>query len=237
MVTNGGRLYVYSGATNGVGTNYGFLVSISSAIQIGSGSRLYARSYGADGGSPLFTANNVMIETNGFLDAGAGGYALQNGPGKSPYGGTYPAGSGYGGKGGSSVDALWGGSTYGSLSLPTDPGSAGITHPSHTYASGIGGGLIRLLVSGAVMVRGTITADGGAGLDACSGGGSGGAIFIRCTTLGGTGDGLLSARGGNASQPLYAGGGGGGRIALDYQNLAVEHGFRFAAAPAAVSWA
>jgi hypothetical protein len=239
VLTNGGTLYVYSGLTNSTWTNYGFLVSVTNDIVIGASSRFYVRSHGTNGGAPLLTAANVTIETNGMLDAIGGGFAGRYGPGVPAYFGTYVAGSGYGGKGGTGSDPYWGGPAYGSVSAPNLPGSGGPTHYAHLYAGGLGGGLIRMLVTDTVTIRGTITADGGAGLDACGGGGSGGGIYIRCHAFGGTGDGLISVRGGETlgGGASINGGGGGGRIALDYQALAAPHGVRFSAAIPSASWA
>jgi hypothetical protein len=80
-----------------------------------------------------------------------------------------------------------------------------------SFGGSEGGGALRLTVGGALLVDGRLSADGNAGLQDDSGGGSGGSIWVTANQL--TGDGIISARGGEGE--LYGGGGGGGgRIAL-----------------------
>jgi hypothetical protein len=138
----------------------------------------------------------------------AGGYGLGGGYSGAGAGGGagYGGGGGYGGAAGAT-----GGVTYGVESAPVDPGSAGAgTGP---YLGGAGGGYIRLLLSGALLMNGTIRAAGtnGAGY---AGGGSGGGILIQCGTIAGTGS--IQANGANGQ-----GGGGGGRIAIYARNAPV----------------
>ncbi len=104
-----------------------------------------------------------------------------------------------------------GGSTYGSLSVPRDPGSGGASMASYSTAlGGSGGGSLGLTVKGTLILDGTITANGVEGTFAGDGGGSGGSILLTVGTL--IGDGLVSADGGAGSG--LGGGGGGGRIAI-----------------------
>jgi len=64
-----------------------------------------------------------------------------------------------------------------------------------------------------IRIDGRLEANGATGgFD--SGGGSGGSIFLTCRWLEGATSGLIQARGGNASQTVNAGDGGGGRIAV-----------------------
>jgi len=114
-------------------------------------------------------------------------------------------GASYGGTGGGSTNQL-----YGLLEEPANFGSGG----SGCNYGGNGGGLI-IIDAGAVVLNGSIQADGtnggGCAYYGGGGGGSGGGIKLSCTSL--TGSGGIYARGGNAGNrnPYSA---GGGRIAI-----------------------
>ena len=117
--------------------------------------------------------------------------------------GYYYSGS-YGGRG---WNASYGGPTYGSTNYPVQAGSGG------AGSAGSGGGLICIQADlGTVRVDGTLNADGTTTASWCSGGGSGGGIFIACRSFAGVG--TLQANGGGHGE--YGGGGGGGRIAVWY---------------------
>lgn len=137
------------------------------------------------------------------------GYAAKAGPAWD--GVTLPASGQYAGShGGLAYDKT--GRTYGSVTEPTAPGSGGNKY--------VGGGAIRLEVKELVN-NGTISAtyDGGAHENEGSRG-SGGSVWVTCETL--SGSGVIRADGGGhyfTSNPEKAGtgvGGGGGRIAIDY---------------------
>lgn len=159
-------------------------------------------------------ANNITIEGGGKISADSTGYAnggLGSGDTINYYDGG-GGGGGYGGVGQTSGQAL-GGSTYGSLSNPTDLGSAGgdRTHPvGATDQGGAGGGAIRLIVGNSLQVDGEISADGA---NSVAGGGSGGSILIETMTL--AGNGSIHVNGGDGQ---YGGSGGGGRIAVYAEN-------------------
>jgi len=232
VLTNGGRLYIYAGNTNGATTN-GALLAVTNTLTIGPSSWLYLRCSQTNGGAPFVKAAQLSVATSGGINAVGGGYRYMAGPGVGRSAGTYNGAGGYGGDGGGGCDPLLGGAPYGSVSAPSAPGSGGASHTSHTYAGGWGGGLVRILVTGSAVINGTVTADGIPGQDWYGSAGSGGGVYIVCQTFGGTG--LLSARGGNAFDSNGAGG-GGGRIALNYQSLSSPRGMRFSAAPGTVSW-
>ena len=122
---------------------------------------------------------------------------------------------------------------YGSADEPVTHGSGG----SRQDANGNpvhGGGVVRLVVSGELMVDGEIRADGGDVRDVPASGvgykdtaGAGGSVWITCGTIAGSG--LVSAAGGKGgaafnSHPMYIANngtehsraGGGGRVAVDY---------------------
>ena len=106
------------------------------------------------------------------------------------------SGCSHGGEGGGPST----GSTYGSIFQPRHLGSG------HTAR---GGGIVFLTVRKRLILRGTISANGGHSSDA-TGGASGGSVYLNVSALEGYGS--IEANGGDGS--LAAGGGGGGRVAL-----------------------
>jgi len=163
---------------------------------------------------------NATIQAGGGVSADGAGYTGGQGPGAGrPYAFLYNytgGGGGYGGYGatGGSTNA-YGGTTYGSVLSPTDLGSGGGTLSPYALG-GSGGGAMRLNVIGMLLLDGTISADGNAGLTAGGGGGSGGSVWLTVGTLAGAG--TISADGGmgNGVGLGAGGGGGGGRIAIQY---------------------
>jgi hypothetical protein len=177
--------------------------------------------------------SDLTVTSGGAINANGKGYiggrpgGLDgSGPGG---GGSVSRSGGYGGFGGNG-----GGGTYGSATAPTDPGSGGGGW-STSAGGGNGGGAILIDASGAVVVDGTISADGDTGYANNCGGGSGGSIYITCNTFSGNG-GIVRAKGGN--KQIYSNSsGGGGRIAVIYdtgaQALLPVPSVVFSAAPGA----
>jgi hypothetical protein len=160
------------------------------------------------------TSNATVLAGGGILADGAG-YVAGTGSGAGRYGSTsigpVGAGGGYGGYGANgATNAAIGGSPYGSLTMPLDPGSGG--GGASPFLGGAGGGVVHLIVTGALRVDGKISANGVAGTLPSAGGGSGGGICLAAGTLAGSG--LISANGGAGN--ALGGGGGGGRIAIVY---------------------
>ncbi|MFC1952598.1 FG-GAP-like repeat-containing protein [Chloroflexota bacterium] len=157
-------------------------------------------------------ANSFTIDTGATVTANGLGYTWGQGPGAGETYFSYGGGAGHGGNGGM-CDCYYhvaGGTAYGSMTEPTEPGSGG---GGGTYA-GAGGGVIRLDVTGMLTINGSVTADGdNARWLASDGGGSGGSIYITTHTLAGSGS--ITVDGGNAVE-YKAGGGAGGRIAIYY---------------------
>jgi len=154
--------------------------------------------------------SKIDVTGKGYLGGGQGGNTTDTGMtlGNTTSGGSgYYSGGSYGGLGGSS---RWGypvNVSYGSMQQPGELGSGG-----GGTASGNGGGLIKLTV-GSLLVNGSIIADGTT--VGSRAGGSGGGILINAGSI--TGTGLVSARGGSATDGSnYYGAGGGGRIAIYY---------------------
>lgn len=166
-------------------------------------------------------ADTLTVQSGGTISADLSGYLTGPGTGLySPTAPNYPCGGGghggYGGLGGTNVP---GGATSGSATSPTTFGGGGGGYSNYSYG-GNGGGVLRLIVSGPLVVDGTISADGGDGFGiggsngsngGGGGGGAGGSIWITANAFSGSGS--LTANGGNGAT-VIGGGGGGGRIAV-----------------------
>jgi hypothetical protein len=162
----------------------------------------------------LQVTNNATIEAGGGIKFDGVGDAGGTGPGLGRTTELLGGGGGYGGYGGASVsNSALGGVTYGSASAPTSVGSGGgAGSGSQPYnVGGTGGGAFELIVSNSLVLNGTISANGTAGIGQNSGGGSGGSVWITTGSISGLG--TVSANGGSGDLP-YGGGGGGGRIAV-----------------------
>jgi hypothetical protein len=172
---------------------------------------------------------NVVVLSNAVIDAGGAftldgkGYPIGThlGPGVAPEVNYYSGGGGYGGQGGAGWGGAPGGPTYGSLMQPVDLGSAGGTGAGEPGSAG--GGAIRFTVAGTLLLNGTISANGGSFTPGHGGCGSGGSIWLTIGTLQGSGS--ISANGGSGRSDCDGGAGGGGRIAVYYDNAV---GFSFA---------
>ncbi len=211
LLTNQGCLYVYNAATN-VAHAVGATVSVSGTLAIATNCWIYSFSNPTNGGSAQFAAGAVRIATGGGFKADAGGYFPGSSAGLGAGGGFFvgarAGGAGYGGRGGDGSGGISGGNPFGSTNAPADCGSSGASYAA--LRGGVGGGLLRIAIAGALTLDGTISANGGKAGN--GGGGSGGGIFIVCAAL--EGNGILCAAGGNSSSSTYHGGGGGGRIAV-----------------------
>lgn len=136
-------------------------------------------------------ADNLTLEPNSHLSADGQGYVT--GPGAGTYGDVAAS---YGGVGGGNV----GTSVYGSATHPVDLGSG-----AGSYR---GGGAIIIVVTGTLVDDGCISANGGSYYRT-----SGGSIYVATHNFAGTG--TLSANGLGSAWPYHTGG-GGGRIAVYY---------------------
>jgi hypothetical protein len=164
----------------------------------------------ATNGLILLVASNFNIASGGLVALDGRGYLPGTGAGCGTASNGFGSGAGYGGNGGASASAP-GGSNYGSMFYPADPGSGGGSGSGPVYPGSEGGGAAHLDVGGSLTVNGWIDADGHDGIQDSSGGGSGGGIWINTRALAGAG--TISAAGGFGD--LYNGGGGaGGRIAV-----------------------
>ena len=163
------------------------------------------------------TSASATLQLAGTVDTLGRGHAAKMGAGAGQHCGGYGAGGGgHGGLGGhceKGEQGTGGGASYGSPALPFALGSGGGTQAQWNAQGGRGGGRIRILARGPMLVTGTLDAGGEAGKNGNrgGGGGSGGSITVHATSI--TGTGAAYARGGNGGLN-YGGGGAGGRIAL-----------------------
>jgi len=166
------------------------------------------------------STGDLTVSASGDINANEKGFGRSAGPGEGTDNSAGAGGGAHGGDGGDgqagSVSGA-GGDAYGSYTEPTTLGSGGGDYSGY---AGVGGGAIKLTVSGTTTVNGTITANGqyGNGVSSrVSGGGAGGSVWIDTGTLAGTGN--IRANGGSTVNSTYdGGGGGGGRVALYYDN-------------------
>ncbi len=138
---------------------------------------------------------NLDVRIGGSINANGKGYSTNNGPGNA---GMY-TGASYGGEGG--FWESYNGYTYGSIIAPYSLGSSGNL---------IGGGCVKVMVSGNAIINGTVSSSGVNGTSSVITGGSGGSVYIITGAI--FGSGVIEARGGNSFGTR--GSGGGGRIAI-----------------------
>ncbi len=184
-------------------------LSVTDVFGLGHGARVDVSARGLLGSTP--TQSMVLPGQTGSASRAGGSHGGSGGPG-SPNGGW------------TRTDLTAPGSVYDLVTDPALPGGGGGAAAGpfgSTGAGGTGGGVVRLLAPGAVVhLEGDVLADGGNGPGDGSGGsiigpgGAGGTIRIVASRLEGAG--RLSAAGGRGTHGFYAGGGGGGRIALSF---------------------
>ncbi|MDD3741322.1 MAG: T9SS type A sorting domain-containing protein, partial [Bacteroidales bacterium] len=170
------------------------------------------------------SGGSIDLSGNGYLNrnstntnesgAGSGSYANHD---TYNYGG---GGGAYGGDGGDGNIAISGGTEYGTAASPTEFGSGGGDAWNPTdRVGGYGGGSVKIISYGSVIVDGVIDADGEMskstpGTDAGAGGGAGGSIWIQANDFQGSGS--ITADGADGGLDLgghrRGGGGSGGRI-------------------------
>ena len=199
-----------------VTANHPLVVQDTLALENGS---TLSHSAGSESGLSI-SAAHVTVDSTSAIDVSGKGYAggLRDGNGNCEgitLGGisgatSYAAGAygGYGAVSGSGVTN----SAYGQ---PDDPAYLGSGGGCGGYSSpgGNGGGRVLIMASGSTVIDGSIMADGQNGSGNASGSGSGGAISIETHLLAGTGS--ITANGGAREM-----GGGGGRIAVSFSQLA-----------------
>ena len=211
LTIGGGSGITVTGAVNVTGNSSIVFAGKNAGAQVGG-------EWVGEGSS--LTAASVTVDSGSAIHADGQGYTTGLGPGGGGivYNLGGPGGS-YGGVGTTENPALQT-MGYGSMLEPTDLGSAGSPAGSTT----LGGGAIRLEVSGTLTVNGTLSADGLAGNQTVGGivpggshaGATGGSIWITTAGLDGTGTIHANAAGkgiGSRNQES-----GGGRVAIYFQD-------------------
>ncbi len=225
-----GQLLVDNGGQAGTNTSWTETSTVDLTVRGGAvvalpGGQTFGNLLVASNGWISLSTQSLMVTGNATVQAGGGiiadgtGYASGQGPGAGKYAsssasGYVGGGGGHGGYGVASGGVIpgSGGSTYGSVTSPTEAGSGGGGLSQTSSAGGAGGGAIQMNITGALLVNGRVSANGGLGLAQGSGGGSGGSVWLTAGTLAGTG--VISANGSTGNE--LGGGGGGGRISLQY---------------------
>jgi hypothetical protein len=178
------------------------------AVDAASSQRLDLQVTGA-----VYVSCGASIDTSGkgYQDAVGGfGRTWPN----TTTGGSFQGSAGsHGGEGGHGSEAV--AAAYGSIVDPNEPGGAG----GHIgdYVGNQGGGIVRIRGAASITVDGTIAADGLYASQIGSGAGAGGSIRLDAATIGGAGS--VHANGASGTTANFAG--GGGRVALYYQNLSI----------------
>ena len=157
---------------------------------------------GSENARLIFSVGGDMV-VNGSIDVSGKGFRPQKGPGTH---GGYEYSASHGGSGGD----LNGSRCYGSLTQPIYAGSGAGNGGS------AGGGAVRLDVTGALTLNGTVNAS--TQRQAATGSGSGGSVWITCATLMGSESGVIDVSGG---QCKHGRSGGGGRLAV-HQTTATD---------------
>ncbi|MBF0244311.1 MAG: hypothetical protein HQL31_03445 [Planctomycetes bacterium] len=156
------------------------------------GSAVYSLDLSLDG--------NFYLDQGGIFNADQKGYYQQKGPGFSNTAPSYDGGA-HLGMGGDDSENGRTGTTYGNITGPVTLGSGG-----YSYWKKHGGGVLKISVSGNLVMNDDITADAVTDSDGAAAGGS---VWINAGALSGSGN--IRANGGDAGS---RGGGGGGIVAV-----------------------
>lgn len=139
-----------------------------------------------------------------------GGAAKVDVQGKGFSAGNYPTGSGIAAHACSPAGDL--SAVYGDVYAPVDLGAGG---KSRDGDASCGGGAVRLVVSGAAIIDGTVDARSSSSVKKRGGGvGAGGSVFITARSIAGAGTVTVSAYTADVEETSKAEGASGGRIAL-----------------------
>jgi hypothetical protein len=217
----GGTVTVKTGYTMTMGTNSEMVLGAADdfTVEVNATTTHLAESIqGA-----RISARNVTI--TGWLDVSAKGCAGTGGlDGNGPNLSTYTCTSGASGGGGQAAGGSYGGqgatgwstprATYGIATSTLYLGSGGGGPAFNGTRGGYGGGLVRVVASGALTINGGVLAKGEAGVGGNTGGGSGGSIYLSASILAGSGQ--IDATGGGGTG--FGGYGGGGRVAVYYDS-------------------
>nr|XP_054759184.1 uncharacterized protein LOC129265193 [Lytechinus pictus] len=142
------------------------------------------------------TAHDIMIDSGALMDVSRRGWPPGEGPAPGIYGVKGAAGASHGGRGGKGTSVDHSDNAYGNVTNPNDYGSGGslLTGAGQTSS---GGGIIKLMATGNVLLDGEILASGGDANHVRTSGASGGSIFISGGAV--TGRGRILSDGGDAT--------------------------------------
>lgn len=128
--------------------------------------------------------SSLDVETGGLVSAAGINKAREVVPSSEVSPLPQGAGAGHASHGGAGYQGASGGSYYGSLYEPTDPGRRGGNGPSGRNLGGSGGGYIKIEAGTLLINDGTITTVGGsAARGSGAGGGSGGSLLFKTDTF------------------------------------------------------
>ena len=189
----------------------GLILNVTDTLVIHSGGMIDLTAKGLRGGlnGSAFGLDGETFDSTGAIVAGAGG--------GQPGGSDGGAGGSYGGWGATAVGVAT--APYGLLESPSHLGSGGGGYQYEGRRGGNGGGRLRLAAE-VCLVDGVIRANGG-NHDYLGGGGSGGGIRLDVGSLSGAGRIEANGEEGTDWYGSLSGAGGGGRIAVYYDNMSV----------------
>ncbi len=212
VMANASTMSFYGIPTNGLPNHLTTRVAVHGEFHIGANGTVFFHSDPETGGSPYLEVDRLYLADTATMNADQRGY----GGGQITVGGYGPGtttdgygGASHGGLGGR--HPTYGGTTYGSVTEPAEPGSGGAGRSAGIGRTG--GGLIHITAADTMALHGTVTANGGAAASNI-GASSGGAIYLWADIFL-PAEGTISAVGGagTGSGSAALGGGGGGRIA------------------------
>ena len=135
---------------------------------------------------------------------------------------NFRGGGSHGGQGGIHSTSYIPLNTYGSLFEPIEPGAAGYRQDNN-YQGTDGGGRVKIIVTGTATINGDISVNGSSTSTNRRYCGAAGSIWLDGDTI--TGNGNLTAIGGNCTSTTETTGGGGGRIAVYYNTTSGGFGY------------
>jgi large repetitive protein len=194
-------------------------ITVNDTLRL-TGNSILTHSTGNESGLQI-NAARVEVDESSLIDVTGKGYAGGNNSGDGENAVTLGGLRGSGRANGGSYGGLGGhysvnerpNPVYGNPKVPDKLGSGG---GAWDGAGGYGGGYIRIIASDAIVVDGSIRANGGLSSGSASGEGSGGSVWITTSRL--AGNGTISADGGTTNGSNHTSG-GGGRVAIYLDHL------------------
>lgn len=237
-VNNYGLFYVFASeypldpaASEPATTNLGAKVIVKGATKLENIGKIYVKSNPCTGVSPVFDLASLLVDEKSWIDADNAGFFGSHVKG-SNYEKTYTRslaptittgknGGGHGGAGGGggTTPNKAGAGEYDSVDWPVLCGGSGCCDYQWNNPD-LGGGVLRFFVDGEVKIDGVMRSNGNNLGAAFCGAPAGGTVLVVCDHI--VGNGSIQAKGGNGYayqgnlSPHNGGAGGGGRIAVHY---------------------